>query len=139
MTKTGWLSLLIRDGVGGALFPLGLAHRLGRAGEIALSVGIGAGWPGAWHDVEIPVRISLELPFGPSHFFANVTAHSFVHGTANDNISAMAALRFGGDHDYWSRVSAGAGPFVGATYAHDRAIGADVWGVTIGLHLWGVD
>ncbi|HTJ44923.1 MAG TPA: lysophospholipase [Kofleriaceae bacterium] len=131
------LDLAIRDGVGAELLPIGVAGRLGRAGEIALSGGVGAGWPGTWSDVEIPVRVSLELPFGPSHFFANATWHWFVRGPAPDSISAMAALRFGGDHDYWSRVSAGAGPFAGVTYAHSDGI--DTWGVTLGLHLWGVD
>ena len=49
----------------------------------------------------------------------------------------MLAVRLGGDHDYWSKLSAGSGPFAGVTYS--RVAGIDVWGVALGIHLWGVD
>jgi hypothetical protein len=54
-----------------------------------------------------------------------------------DEVGAMVGLRLGGDRAYWSRVSAGSGVFVGATWT--RAADIDVWGVAFGLHLWGVN
>ena len=51
-------------------------------------------------------------------------------------IEAMVAIRFGGDHDYWSRTSAGSGPFVGAIWSREGH--NDLWGIVFGIHLWGV-
>lgn len=135
----------VRDGVGLALFPVGVAARIGRAGEIALSAGVRAGWPASWSDVQLPTQLSIELPLGPAHFLARASAAWTVHGTepmiralgVADEVSAMAGLRLGRDRPYWSRVSAGSGPFVGATWT--RVTDVDVWGVTFGLHLWGVN
>ncbi len=140
----GELEVRVRDGVGVTVLPVGVATRLGRAGEISLAGGITAGWPGGWGDLAVPARVSLELPLGPAHVIARATASWVVRGAAPpsrtvgaDAVGAMLALRFGGDHDYWSRLSAGAGPFVGATWG--RSAGIDVWGVVLGIHLWGLD
>jgi alpha-beta hydrolase superfamily lysophospholipase len=140
----GELTLRGHDGAGLDVLPAGLATRLGRAGEVSLASGISVGWPGTWSDLAIPARLAFELPVGPAHLFGHVTASWVAKGPVPatrtlgaDAIDAMLAVRLGGDHDYWSRVSAGSGYFLGATYA--RSGGVDVWGVVIGIHLWGVD
>ncbi|HET9990195.1 MAG TPA: alpha/beta hydrolase [Kofleriaceae bacterium] len=139
------LELRVRDGVGLALLPVGVATRIGRAGEVAVSAGASAGWPGGWSVVELPAQISLELPFGPTHLLARASAGWIVHGTrpmtralgVADELGATLAIRLGRDRAYWSQVSAGSGPFVGATWSRSSTI--DQWGVVFGLHLWGVN
>jgi acylglycerol lipase len=140
----GDLSIRIRDGVGIDLLPVGVAARLGRAGEISLAGGVRAGWPAGWGDVAIPARVAIELPLGPAHVFGRSTASWIVRGASPasrtlgaDSIESMIGLRFGGERDFWSRVSAGSGPFVGGVWA--RTAGTDTWSVVIGIHLWGLD
>jgi Serine aminopeptidase, S33 len=131
-------------GLGVTALPVGVARRLGRAGELSLAAGVSAGWPGDVGDLAIPARLQLDLPLGPTHLLARVTASRVVRGAAPpsrtlgaDAIEATAALRLGGDRAYWSQLSAGSGPFVGVTWL--RSGGADTWGIALGLHLWGAD
>jgi alpha-beta hydrolase superfamily lysophospholipase len=140
----GDLALRVRDGVGLDFLPVGVAVRLGRAAEVSLAGGVRAGWPGDWGDLAIPVRLAVELPLGPTHLTARTSALWVARGPAPatatlgaDAVETAVALRLGGDADYWSRVSAGAGPFLGATWT--RSAGVDVWGIVFGLHLWAVD
>ena len=139
------LELRVRDGLGVAVLPVGVAARIGRAGEIALSAGASAGWPAGWSVVEVPAELSLELPVGPAHLIARATAGWIVHGARPptqafgiaDELDAMVGVRLGRDRAYWSQVSAGSGPFVGATWS--RIADVDVWGVAFGIQLWGAD
>lgn len=139
------LELRVRDGVGFALLPIGVAARLGRAGEVALSAGVSVGWPAGWSVVELPAQLSIELPLGPTHVLARATAAWIVDGTrpmtralgVADEVAAVVGVRVGGDRAYWSRVSAGSGPFIGATWT--RAADVNMWGVAFGLQLWGVN
>jgi hypothetical protein len=136
----------IRDGVGVEVLPIGIAARPWRAGQIAIAGGVRAGWPGAWSDVSIPVRLTIDSPIGAAHAIASLTANVAAAGASgtshaifdeHDALEAMLAVRFGGDHDYWSRVSAGSGPFVGLTWSRTDHI--DLWALAFGIHLWGVD
>ena len=139
------LALRVRDGVGVEVLPAGAATRLGRAGQLAVAAGVAAGWPARWSDVRVPVQLSLDLPLGPTHLLARAQAAWVVAGVSPptralgvaDEVGAVVGLRLGGDRDYWMRVSAGAGPFVGATWS--RRGDVDVWGVAVGVHAWGAN
>ena len=54
-----------------------------------------------------------------------------------DEASALVGFRLGRDERYWADVHAGQGPFIAATYA--RRDGFDLWGIALGLDLWGAN
>ena len=142
----GELAARIRDGVGVEALPIGVAVRPWRAGQIAIAGGVRAGWPGSWSDISVPIRLTIDSPIGGAHAIASVTANLNASGASeaaraledeHSSLEAMLAVRFGGDHDYWSRVSAGSGPFVALMWSRTGTI--DLWGISLGIHLWGVN
>src|SRR5262249_53427981 len=109
----GELGARIRDGVGVEVLPIGVAARPWRAGQIAIAGGVRVGWPGSWSDVSIPIRLTIDSPIGAAHAIASLTANLNASGASgadrllsdeHSSLEAMLAVRFGGDHDYWSRV-----------------------------------
>ena len=52
-----------------------------------------------------------------------------------DEAEAGLALRLGSNHRYWASANAGAGPSLGVTVS--EFLGARVYGVVLGLDLWG--
>lgn len=134
----------------GALYEADL-HALGvglhtRGGAlIAITGGIGIGGVRGASATHLPVELSLEAPVGPLRALARggigwrVSGDRYVtdaHGLA-DELSGLVAIRLGGDHRYWSRVVAGAGPYVGVTY-RDLG-GVEFYGVALGVDMWGAE
>jgi alpha-beta hydrolase superfamily lysophospholipase len=125
-------------------YPLGVGARLGSA-QIGVLGGIG-GWglDGA-NVAHAPAEAIVELPLGPTRLLTRGGLAWHVGrggaGTAAlgvaDEASALLALRIGRDERYWADVRAGQGPFLGVTYARRGAV--DLWGITLGIDLWGAN
>jgi alpha-beta hydrolase superfamily lysophospholipase len=121
---------------------LGLAIRSG-ATTLSLTAGIGIGGLRGAGATHLPVELALEAPLGPTRVLARAGLGWRLGGAAYtedafglaDEATALAGLRLGRDHGYWSTVRAGAGPFVAVTYRNLG--GVDVWGVALGGELWG--
>ena len=133
--------------LGGARFEAD-AHLLGlavRSGTTTLSVtgGIGIGGLRGAGATHLPVELALEAPLGPTRLLARAGLGWRLGGARYtddafgiaDEATALAGLRLGRDHGYWSTVRAGAGPFVAVTYRNLG--GASVWGIALGGELWG--
>ncbi len=124
-------------------YPLGLAVRLGRSGQLALVGGIGAGGVRGRAATRVPVELSLELPLGPVHLASRVALAWRLSGDAYegdalglaDEASAFLGVRLGRDRRYWADVVAGGGPFIGLGW-RDLG-GTQLIGVTLGVALWG--
>jgi len=121
---------------------LGVAMRQGSA-TLALTAGLGVGGfrgAGATH---VPVELALEASVGPTRVLARGGVGWRLGGARYagdafglaDEATGLLGLRIGRDVGYWSRVRAGAGPFVAVTYRNLG--GADVVGIAIGGELWG--
>ena len=122
---------------------LGLALR-GRGGAlVAVSGGIGVGGVRGLGATRAPLELAVELPLGPTRALARaglawrlggVRYADDVRGVA-DEASAAVGVRLGRDRRYWTEVVAGGGPFLVLTY-RDLG-GAELYGVAVGLGLWG--
>jgi acylglycerol lipase len=121
---------------------LGLAVRSG-ATTLSLTAGVGIGGLRGAGATHLPVELALEAPLGPTRLLARAGLGWRLGGAAYaddafgiaDEATALAGLRLGRDHGYWSTVRAGAGPFLAVTYRNLG--GVDVWGVALGGELWG--
>lgn len=121
---------------------LGFAARSG-ATTLSITAGVGIGGLRGAGATHLPVELAVEAPLGPTRLCARAGLGWRLGGAAYaddafgiaDEATALAGVRVGRDHRYWSTVRAGAGPFLAVTYRNLG--GADVWGVALGGELWG--
>lgn len=122
---------------------LGLALR-GRGGAlVAVSGGIGVGGVRGLGATRAPLELAVELPLGPTRALARAGLAWRLGGVryaddvraVADEASAAVGVRLGRDRRYWTEVVAGGGPFLVLTY-RDLG-GAELYGVAVGLGLWG--
>ena len=144
-TPIGWAGgLELRaagSGVAGALLPLGVGVRLGRA---ALGVATGISTvPDSFH-AAIPAAAWLELPLGPLHATLDGRLDYRLAGNparagalSSDLAEVGLALRAPGDRRYWPPAVAGVGPYVRGALVD--ASGSTAIVVTAGLALYGAD
>jgi alpha-beta hydrolase superfamily lysophospholipase len=149
--RIGWLGGAdVRLGSEGGFFweadayPLGLGVRAGSA-QLGVTAGIG-GWgiDGA-NLAHVPAEVVAEIPLGPTRLLARGSiawrVSSGGPGTSAlgfaDEANALVALRIGRDVRYWADARAGQGPLLGVTYARRGVV--DLWGVALGLDLWGAN
>ncbi|HEU5056139.1 MAG TPA: alpha/beta hydrolase [Kofleriaceae bacterium] len=130
------------------LYPLGAGFRLGDRGVVALCAGAGLGGirgavPFGW---QIPVEAWVDLGLGPLRVAGWLEGTTVLDAEVRqdgsgidgiDELSAGVAIRLGGDDRYWSTTTAGYGPFVAATFR--QLMGADFFGLALGMHFWGSD
>jgi hypothetical protein len=123
----------------------GLALRGSSGSFVAVTGGIGIGGLRGGTATHVPVELSGELAAGPVRLLARgglgwrlggARYAADAHGVA-DELTALIGVRLGADDRYWSAVSAGAGPYIAATY-RDLG-GAELWGLALGLELWGAN
>jgi len=133
----------------GALYEADL-HALGvglsRSGAlVTITGGVGIGGLRGASATHLPVELALEAPLGPIRALARVglgwrlSGPSYatdVHGVA-DEVDALIGVRLGRDHHYWSRVVAGAGPYIGVAY-RDLG-GVEFYGVAVGIDMFGAE
>jgi acylglycerol lipase len=124
--------------------PLGLGVRLGQ-GQLGVTGGIGARGVDGTTTVHVPSELALELALGPLRTLARGgLGWRLNHGGPGkdvlgiaDEASALLGVRLGRDLRYWADVSAGQGPFLALTFA--RRDGGELWGVALGIDLWGAN
>jgi hypothetical protein len=129
-----------------ALFPFGVAVRLGRTGVMALGAGIGAsGAVGTLDDaVTMPLELTAEIGGGRVRFLLRGRA-SYVAGadarrdgaptlTAFDEVEGTFGIRIGHSYEEWGFPS-GNGYFVGASYR--ELMGTRFAGLVIGYSIDG--
>lgn len=100
--------------------------------------GVGFGW-------EVPVALDVGLQLGPVRVLAwGHAAWVFSEDARQDGSRTLSfvdeaeaglALRLGRNHRYWASANAGTGPSLGVTVS--ELLGARVYGVVLGLDLWG--
>jgi hypothetical protein len=122
--------------------PLGFGARVGHA-QLGLTGGIGLLGLDGTTFAHVPAEVLVELPAGPLRLMANASLAWRLNeggpGTRAlglaDEARAFAGVRLGRDLRYWADVSAGQGPFLGVTYS--RRDDATLWGISLGIDLWG--
>jgi acylglycerol lipase len=123
---------------------LGLGARLGKH-QLGLTGGIGARGIDGFTVVHAPTELGVELALGPVRTLArgglgfrinHGGPGSSVLGVA-DEATALVGVRLGRELAYWADVAAGQGPFLAGTYA--RRDGVELWGIALGLDLWGAN
>jgi acylglycerol lipase len=147
--RTGWLGGIdLRAGGEGGFrweadaHPLGLASRSG-ALQVGLTAGVGARGIDGVTVARSPAELMFEAPLGPVRVLSRgALAWRWNHGGPGtstlglaDEASAFVGVRVGRDTRYWQDVHAGGGPFLGGTYT--RRDGLDLWGLALGVDLWG--
>ncbi|MBS2018343.1 MAG: lysophospholipase [Deltaproteobacteria bacterium] len=113
--------------------------------QLGLSGGIGGRGFGGTNLVRTPVELSIEGGVGPLRLLSRAgLAWKLNEGgpgtgalSIADEATAFLGARLGADRRYWADVHAGGGPLLGVTYA--RFGGVDVFGVALGLELWGAN
>lgn len=139
----------VRGGyLGGGIYELdahlvGLAARSRAGAVLAVTGGVGIGGVRGAGATQVPVEIMAELPAGPVRLLARaglgwrLSGAEFAGDAAGlaDQASALIGVRLGRDTGYWADLSAGAGPYLAATY-RDLG-GAEYVGLALGLDLWG--
>lgn len=124
--------------------PLGFGARIGTF-QLGLTGGLGGRGFGGTSALRTPIEIDLAGDVGPLRLIARGgVAWRLTNGGPGtsalglaDEATALAGVRIGRDTRYWGEVLAGAGPFVAGTYS--RLGGVDVFGVALGLELWGAN
>ncbi|HUQ05310.1 MAG TPA: lysophospholipase [Kofleriaceae bacterium] len=122
---------------------LGIALRGARGALLSITGGIGIGGVRGADATRAPLEVSLEMPVGPTRVFARaglawrLGGDDYVDDALGvaDEASALVGGRFGRDRRYWGSVVAGGGPFLALTY--QNLGGAELYGVSLGLDLWG--
>jgi alpha-beta hydrolase superfamily lysophospholipase len=132
------------------LYPLGVGLRIGD-GQVALSGGIGHHDAFAIRTWVVPVRLAVDQPLGPVHLLARATLAFRVSGEeapetsalGSHHASALVGIRLGADIHYWSRLVAGRGLFLAATFeqlpAPSDASSTEpltAFGLALGFDLW---
>ena len=113
--------------------------------QLGLSGGIGGRGFGGTSLLRTPVELSLESGVGPVRLLGRFgLAWKLNEGgpgasalSIADEATALAGVRVGRDRRYWRDVRAGGGPFLGLTYSRFGA--TDVFGVALGIDLWGAN
>jgi len=113
--------------------------------QLGLSGGIGGRGFDGTNLVRIPAELSLEGGAGPVRLLGrfgaawklNAGGPSTTALSIADEATALAGVRLGRDRRYWQDAHAGGGPFLGFTYS--RFAATDVFGVALGLELWGAN
>ena len=123
----------------------GLALRARSGALLSATGGVGIGGLRGATATHLPVELSLELPAGPLRLLARANAGWRLGGEAYadqalgvaDEAGALLGVRLGRDRRYWGAVSAGAGPYLAASYRNLG--GVELFGIALGLDLWGGD
>jgi alpha-beta hydrolase superfamily lysophospholipase len=127
------------------LHAAGLALRGAHGSLLSITGGIGIGGPRGNTATHAPLELGLELPAGSTRVLARAGLGwrvsgphyaSDAHGIA-DEATALLGIRIGRDRRYWADLAGGGGPYLAATY-HDVG-GAEVFGLAVGVDLWGGD
>ncbi len=122
-------------------YPIGLGWH---GGGQTISVGAGAGLSSIGHGAsfEAPLAVDAEAQLGPIRLLAWARV-SWIFSEARrrgawagaDEMHFGLAVRLGANHRYWATTNAGTGPYLGVTL--DRVADTSIYGVVLGLHLWG--
>ncbi len=116
----------------------------GRGGALlAVTGGVGIGGVRGAGATRAPLEISAELPLGPTRLVARASLAWRLGGERYasdalglaDEAGALVGVRLGRDRRYWSEVVAGGGPYLALTFRNLG--GAELFGVALGLEIWG--
>jgi acylglycerol lipase len=141
--RAAWGSYLFGATLGderAMIYPIGLAMRLGAAGQLGVAAGVGS-VRGAFYGAG--PELSIDRPLGPVKLIG--TGH-VIWGFGRNNpeaiaagiseLSARAGFRLGNDRRLGRALFGGGGLFVMGTY--ERIVDADSFGVMIGLDFFGL-
>jgi alpha-beta hydrolase superfamily lysophospholipase len=125
-------------------YPLGLGIRSGSA-QLGVTGGIGGWGVDGTNVAHIPAEAVAEVPLGPTRLLARGSIAWRVSGGGPgtsvlgfaDEANAFVAVRIGRDVRYWPDFRAGQGPLLGITYARRGVV--DLWGLALGIALWGAN
>ena len=128
----------------GDVQPLGFGARFG-TWQLGLTSGVGVRGIDGDVTVRLPVELDLEGSLGPLRLLSRGALAWHLNrggpGTSvlgvSDEANALLGFRLGRDVRYWADLHAGKGPFLAGTYT--RRGGLDLWGVALGLDLWGAN
>ena len=121
----------------------GLALRGRRGLVLGVTGGVGIGGVRGATATHAPVELDLQLPAGPVRLVARAGLGWRLGGDdyaddafgLADEATALVGVRLGRDRPYWADVTAGAGPYLAFTYRNLG--GVELYGVALGLDLWG--
>lgn len=123
---------------------LGLGARLGHT-QLGVTAGVGAHHLAGVTGAVLPAELSADVSLGAVRMLARGgVVVRLDHGGPTtsalgiaDEVRGLLGVRLGRDARYWADVSAGAGPFLAVTA--DRRGDATLWGIALGLDLWGAN
>jgi acylglycerol lipase len=125
--------------------PLGVGARFG-ALQLGLTAGLGGRGINGFTVLRSPIELTFEAPLGPLRLLSRGSLArrwnyrgdgertGSVLGIAEE-ANVFVGFRIGRDRRYWQDVHAGSGPFLGVTY--NRRGQFDIWGLALGIDLWG--
>jgi hypothetical protein len=124
---------------------LGLAIHTPDGLLVAATGGLGIGGLRGIHAYQIPMELTIEMPFGPLRFLGRAALGWRVAGPyygnkafgGADELGLLFAIRLGRDVPYWAKAVAGSGPYLGASYRNLG--GSELYGIALGVDLFGAD